>query len=123
MLVTINVTNKAEWATRSKRGLFAIGANALSRISPYRALYACPTFNRLLPITALDTKGTHRWSMYRRNPKAVEGSFPMEGNLSSSGSRRRLKSLEAGDMAWCCPSLMDTRLRRHEASSYSAGLR
>ncbi len=38
-----------------KLKLFALGADALSRISPYRDLYACPSCKRLLPVTALDT--------------------------------------------------------------------
>jgi hypothetical protein len=37
-----------------KRRLFAAGAEAIERISPYRGLYACPTCMRLLPIEAID---------------------------------------------------------------------
>jgi hypothetical protein len=38
-----------------KKRLFAVRSEAISRISPYRNLYACPTCMRLLPIEAIDT--------------------------------------------------------------------
>ncbi len=47
-------TDEVEVTQALKRRLFAVGTEAVKRISPFRDLYASPRCRRLLPIEAID---------------------------------------------------------------------